>query len=198
MVFGSSYDIIKTKVTAWNKNMRYQKNKGFTLIELLVVMAIISILTTVVLSNYRNNQNKQVLNQALQGLVADLRETQNMAMNGVGVNSGYYGYGIYINIGSGGSVNSYIIFGETQLDSSVYDAGVDAIIRKVDLPVGIKIQAVSSDDNSANIFFEPPDPIVHLGVSPASNQAVITLQSVSNASLIRQVTVTSGGLIKND
>ena len=178
--------------------MNIKRQKAFTLIELLVVVAIIAIITTAVLANYRGNQAKETLNQALQGMVADLRDAQNMAMNGVNVSSGYYGYGIYINIGSGGSINSYIIFGETQLNNYVYNSGVDAVIKKVDLPANTKIQAVSSTNNSANIFFESPDPRVYLGVSPASRQATITLQSTVNTSLTRTVTITDSGLIKNN
>jgi prepilin-type N-terminal cleavage/methylation domain-containing protein len=178
--------------------MKIKRQKAFTLIELLVVMAIIAIITTAILANYRSNQAKETLNQALQGLVADLRESQNMAMNGVKLSSGYYGYGIYVNIGSGGSSNSYIIFGETQINNYVYNSGVDAVIKKVNLPMNTKIQAVSSTNSIANIFFESPDPRVHLGISPASSQATITLQNTANTSLTRTVTITDSGLIKNN
>jgi prepilin-type N-terminal cleavage/methylation domain-containing protein len=176
--------------------MDYNCQKGFTLIELITVMAILAIIFVSVLANYQNNKSEQALTQAVQKMVTDLREAQNMAMSGSEINSQYYGYGIYINIGVEGSNNSYIVFGETQPDSHIYDSATDIIIRNTDLPSGVKIQAVSSSDGRADIFFEPPDPKVYLNVLPASNQATITLQNSS--ALARVITVNNSGLIQNN
>lgn len=176
--------------------MGYKYYKGFTLIELITVMAILAILFVLVLANYQNNKSEQALTQAVQKIVADLREAQNMAMSGSEINSQYYGYGIYINIGDGGSSDSYIVFGETQPDSHIYNSGTDVIIKEADLPATVKIQAVSSSSGRADIFFEPPDPKVYLNVLPASNQATITLQN--NAELTRIITVNNSGLIQSN
>lgn len=173
------------------------KQKGFTLIELIVVVAILATLFTLILANYQGNKSRQALTQAVQKMILDLREAQNMAMSGSQINNQYYGYGIYINIGSGGSNTSYIIFGETQPDSRVYDSGADAVIKTVNFPTGVNIQSISSDDGRADIFFEPPDPKVYFRVSPASNQATIILQS-EKYSTTSAITINDSGLIQSE
>lgn len=169
--------------------------RGFTLIELLVVAAIIAIVFTISLANYRGSQSKQSLIQAEQTLIANLRRAQNMAMSGSGINSNYFGYGIYAQKGS----SSYLIFGGKRSANQEYAASIDVVIERINLPSGVSIANVSSVDDRFDVFFKPPDPITFIDNS--SNSGVsgsITLQYRSDAFLIKTITINTSGLIQGN
>ena len=86
------------------------KQEGFSLVEALVVISIIALLTTLVLANYRQGQQKSVLNSATQRLAADLRRAQNSALAVKTEKEGMpaCGYGIYTP-----SANQYQLFYNT-------------------------------------------------------------------------------------
>jgi prepilin-type N-terminal cleavage/methylation domain-containing protein len=163
------------------KSAQHKRQKGFTLIELITVVVIITTLFVIVLANYRSGQLKQAIVQAEKKLISDLRRAQNMAISGTSVNNQYYGYGIYMDIGSGGNNKSYIIYGEKEQGSQSYNQGVDVIIETIALPEKTIIQEVSSANQKLGIFFEPPDPKTYIDSSPQSNQATIILRGENDA-----------------
>jgi type II secretion system protein H len=58
-----------------------KRGGGFTLIELMVVMTIISIMTAVVLTNYRGGNQQLALDRSANKLAQDIRRAQGMAMS---------------------------------------------------------------------------------------------------------------------
>jgi len=172
--------------------MLKNKQKGFTLIELIVVMAIIVILTTLVLANYRDGQKRYALSQSAQQLASDLRRIQNMAMNGVGISaaSGRRGYGIYINLANN---DSYIIYADQNGNNTWQPS--DELIEAINLANNVKITGVSTPNEKADIYFESPDPTTYISNLGGSNNIIITLGMDSLANT-ETVTVTLAGVIQ--
>lgn len=167
-----------------------KKESGFSITELLVVMFILSLLSSLVLAGYRAGQKKYALSQANQRLASDIREAQNMAISGVDLAGGYYGYGIYAEPGS----DFYRLYGDINGNSSFQVS--DVTVKTVNLPENVRIKQTAPLGNKADVFFKSPDPDTYINGSAAAGQtAVITLEFVS-ASLTKSVTVTSAGLIE--
>lgn len=186
------------------ENTHFRKNyfcrqAAFTLTELLVVMFIISLLSSIVLANYRGGQKKYALFQATQQLVSDLRKAQNMAMSGVDIGEVvgepgkyYCGYGIQINYSA--RPTSYYFYIDKSPDCSTsnnqYDSS-DKLLETVNLPNQIEIQSTSL--LPIDIFFKPPDPTTYINDGVAVS-GTITLK-LKDTSLTKTITVTTAGLI---
>lgn len=130
------------------KKIKTHNGKGFSIVEFLVVIFIIALLTTLVLVNYRQGQQKNVLNSATQRLAADLRRAQNSALAVKTESAGIpYGYGIYVD----NSGNQYRYFYNTGSPPKYTGSSNDLEI--ITLPAGVTISPTQKD-----IFFIPPDP----------------------------------------
>jgi len=160
---------------------------GFTLVEMLVVMAIISILSVLVLSDYEQGGHQLSLRRSASYLCEDLRGAQEMAMSAKGINGGKIppgGYGINLNV----SATNYRIFGEISDPLNyVYDDGVDKEVSVTDLEAGVEISnmclidAVGSETCGYGILdmtFTPPDPTIRFRGSENYAEAVIILKSL--------------------
>ncbi len=60
--------------------------KGFTLIELLVAISIMSLISTIVVANYRDNEEVRKLKNQAELMVDGLEKAQNMALTGRMIN----------------------------------------------------------------------------------------------------------------
>lgn len=145
---------------------------GATLLELLVTVAIIGIMSGVYLANYRSNNQKIILDQAVSGMVADLRLAQNMAMNVKKFNGAIPIGGYGINISGFLPVASYIIFADMNAGDKKYSGPAEKFAERA-LPDGIFIV---STDSFNDIDFEPPFPAIWIDGSQAAPSATITLQ----------------------
>jgi len=103
---------------------------GFTLIELMVTMGIIIIISSIVLTNFREGDRRTTLSLKSQQLVADLREMQNNAQVAASLASGPLplSYGIvFIRTES-----QYRLFAETSSPNYQYNVS-DVLIETVQL-----------------------------------------------------------------
>lgn len=176
--------------------MLRKANMGFTIIELIVVMFIITLLSTLVLANYRQGQWTYSLSRATQQMASDLRKAQNMAMSGVDIEGQYCGYGIEIYVNP--RPYSYRFYADVVDDCSdsnhKYD-GSDFVIETVNLPNGITIR--SSSPSPLDIFFEPPEPTTYINQSDALGLFGIITLEVENFDLpAKTITVNTSGLVQ--
>lgn len=165
--------------------LRSEATNGFTLIEILVTIGIISLLTALILPNFRQGQKAFALQRSAHQLSQDIRKIQEMAMSAKGLPAApasFKGtYGIKIEIGSA----DYILFADLDNDY-VFDLG--EAIETVSLEKGVRIGNLSPSLPSS-ITFTPPDPTTNVIAS-----AVITL-SLANDDQTKTVKVNKAGLI---
>lgn len=167
------------------KQFNKEKNSaGFTLTELLVIVAIISLMSTLMVVNYRSGERQFALQGSAHKLAQDLRRTEETAMSMRQFNcpSGTLkGYGITFEAGA----ESY------SLIVSCGDTPPFPVLETISLDKGVKIKALSPSD-PLDIFFYPPDPEVDFG---GGNKATITLYLENEPENIKIISVNKSGLI---
>lgn len=193
-----------------NNNTLYKRildnRKAFTMIELLVSIAIIVIITSVFLANYRTGNEKSKMNIVAHSFASDIRRAQNNSLGLIKyageAPSG--GWGININLSSNNA--SYRIFADIDANR-VFDAGEDAENyggSAITLPDGITFEYLDivnsnnegggNDRQEINITFLPPDPItyIHDGIDEHSN---VWIGLVSDKGDQKQIHINFLGLI---
>jgi prepilin-type N-terminal cleavage/methylation domain-containing protein len=107
--------------------MRFCK-RGFTLIELLISVAIIGIVTTMVLVNYKSFDNATLLKSKAYEIAIMLREAQVKSVSSVrsGANSADYAYGMSFTKGS--SAFNTFVFKSASGVPNYTDPGVERIL----------------------------------------------------------------------
>ena len=176
--------------------------------EMLAVIFIISLLSTLLIANYRRSQKQYALEQAAQKLVSDLRRVQAMAMSGEGIAGQYDGYGIYLKR----NATDYIIYGDWDGKDCLYDktgTNRDTKIETINFPANIQAKTISpllagidvaaNQKNTLHVCFVPPNPILYINREKEQqilSEAAITLQYGDDNSLIRTITITKAGAVK--
>ena len=112
-----------------------------------------------------------------------------MAMNGVGISEDRQGYGIYIQENE----TDYLIYSNNNTALSYQPS--DELIETINLANNVKITDISTPNNKADIYFEPPDPTTHIRPSGSTNIITITL-GMDNLANTETVTVTLAGVIQ--
>lgn len=172
--------------------IKHTSNSGFTIMEAMVTMVIIAIMSAVYLTNYRPTNQKIILDQAAAGIVADLRNAQNMAMNVKKFNDEIPqgGYGVKINNTSPGT---YTIYADCNINSHVYDnsslcgasSNLSEKISDRTLDSGVNITSASLD-----ISFQPPNPIVWInGNTGVDSLTTITLRYGGESGPTKTITI---------
>lgn len=178
------------------KKIKTHNGKGFSIVEFLVVIFIIALLTTLVLVNYRQGQQKNAVNSATQRLTADLRRAQNSALAVKTEKEGMpaCGYGIYTP-----SANQYQLFYNTAADCNsvdkYYRTGQSQVLETINLPSGVTLDSQGPScaaDRCKSTYFEPPDPITYIANND-SGPRIFTL-SVSGG-YSKTITVNLSGRI---
>lgn len=165
-------------------------SKAFTLVELIVVIAIITILTAIVLPNYRSGDKQLALQRSASKLAQNLRRTQEMSMSAKEVSGTVpYGFGIYFN---SASPNNYIIFAD--LDNSHHRNAGDQDFETVSLESDIRISGLSPA-GSFSILFAPPDPVVWINGLSSGVTAIITLGITGDVVSNQIISANNAGLI---
>lgn len=150
------------------------KNKigGFSLIEMIVSLAIISLISSLLIANYRQNQQEQAVVAESESLVNWIREVQNRAFHGTKNGAQIpYGWGVYLNPSA--STSLYYVFADINDDKTYQEIELG---QTVNLNNRVRIQSVSPTPLS--VFFLSPDPDLYVnGVSLGTSSASITLSS---------------------
>ncbi len=179
--------------------MEETNKNGFTMIELMVVLALIVIISSTVIINFRGANKTQSLDLAAEKLFSDLKEIQANALNAKEYSGAVpCGWGIhYID------ADTYIYYaggkpgGLECSDGGVnrdYQAGQDTVARTIDLQNAgeVELNGAFSD-----IFFESPNPDTYIGNDKSSGlSTIITLQLKTDATAQRIITITTAGKIQ--
>ena len=171
------------------------RNKGFTLIELLVATAVIVIISSIFLADYRTGQKQFALERSAHKLAQDLRRTEELSMSAKSYDcpAGYKMRGYGINFETGDDEDDYYLLKarcedeEHPGDPLFYN---DQTIEKIDLEKKVKISELTT--NPLDVFFYPPAPEIDLG---GTNIAEITLSIETEPVRTQSVIVNKAGLI---
>lgn len=141
------------------------KSKAFTIIEITVVIGIITLLTALILPNYRAGERQFALQRSAHKLSQDLRRTQEMAMSAKEINGVSPRYGIEFENGT----SDYYIFSDNN-DNGKREPS-DSIIERVETEKKISIDQLFVGDPPISkdkiwITFKSPDPLTTIR-SPA-------------------------------
>jgi len=165
------------------------KNKGFTLVELLVVISIISLLSLLLLTNYRAGDAQLKLQRSSYKLAQDIRRAEEMAISAKdfqGIIPG--GYGIYFNLNQ---PSQYILFADLNSNKQ-YNVAEAVEILKFENTVSLQTLVPISANNSLTVIFSPPDPTINF--SPDAASASITIKTVG-AAIQKTIQINKVGLI---
>jgi prepilin-type N-terminal cleavage/methylation domain-containing protein len=162
--------------------------RGFTLIELLVSIGIFTIMTGIVLANYRGYNTDALFSNASEDIVLALRQAQ---VYGVGVKRNVTGicggfsefdcsYGVYFSQGA----NSIVIFADADGDQ-VYTSSGDSIVETARWGNSISITELLCGTlpcvpSLASVTFKRPSPDAFIANSAGFYSALsVTLQDAN-------------------
>ena len=150
------------------------RNSGFTLIEVVVVAGITVLITSFLIANF--SQSRLGLDQAMNVVVADIRDAQSKAVTSAQFNGSLRcGYGIHYL-----SATSYRIFtsapasGACATDDRKYNSPGDLTVRDVAIDTSVNFSLAFTD-----IFFEPPDPITYIDGKTTGLSTILILRKGS-------------------
>jgi len=152
------------------KRLSVKMNKGFTLTEILIVISIFTLLTIILILNYRAAGERLNLYRSAHKLAQDIRRVQEMAMAARQLNGEIPegGYGVYFNENE---PNHYILFADLDKNQK-YTASSDKLIEDISLEKESNISEISSGSD-LTIIFTPPNPNVNF--APDADTVSITL-----------------------
>jgi len=172
--------------------------KGFTIIELLAVVAIIILLSSLILPNYRLGEQKFALENAIVMLNRNLRSVEEMAMSSKQFHSiiPRGGYGIYAENGA----SSYIIFADCGVSPDYRYTptgsecnGFPELIETIDLGGQVYIAGLLPS-TPLNILFTAPKPTVT--ISGSGSEAIITIALKTDSTKTKIININTVGLIE--
>jgi prepilin-type N-terminal cleavage/methylation domain-containing protein len=173
---------------------------AFTLLEMMVSLAIITLITSMFIANYRTGNKRTDLTMTAQSLVADLHQAQNKTLGLVQYNgtvpSGGWGvsfdvaksnYTIFADLDQPGA-SGYMQFSSSTEGNVAYGARVTSFpanIQILSLKVGNSTSSLVSV-NQVNVTFLPPDPqtnIYSVSNGATSSLLQITIKETFNNSI---------------
>jgi|WetSurMetagenome_2_1015567.scaffolds.fasta_scaffold188251_1 prepilin-type N-terminal cleavage/methylation domain-containing protein len=207
----------------FNKEKQNKKTGGFSLVELLVVISIITVLSIIILPNFRQGESQMRLQRSANKLYQDFRRVQEMAissrvcvecpanpndapLNGYGLAVAARDFTSYLDN------KKYIIYAhnDTENDSFFYNpssAIPDVIIETVYLEKGVYVKDIIDMENGApydhfGVNFRPPEPYAGMQcdvcghVIPRMAKIVLALESYPSKT--KTIYVNIAGLIYED
>lgn len=146
------------------------KQKGFTLVELLVVIVIITVISGIVVVNFRKGEGGNKLQRSAQLIVQSIRKAQNMALSSLEVGNDIYDYyGVHFDKNT--LPDSFCIFAS---DNKPWNPGDPIQVgSNIELEDGVVIDSLSTGVK-LNIVFKPPYSFVEF--NPTTDEATITIK----------------------
>lgn len=171
------------------------KKNGFTITELLVVVAIISLMSTLVLINFKLGERQFALEGSVHKLSQDLRVVQELSMSAkthdCGAGWRMKGYGINLIV----EADFYLLRARCEEKANPGNYSDSTIEEAIKLEKGIKIKELERNGNQVSalsIFFYPPEPEIDFG---GANKALVTLCLKTDINNFKSVSVNKIGLI---
>ena len=174
------------------------------MVELMVVVAVITMVSLMILPNYREATDQFALERSANKLSQDIRQAAEMAMSlrelpdDRTVPKG--GYGIFFDIGSPLEYKLY-----ADIDGNEYfNSGVDREIEGIPLERKVYIKEIEIDGsitiNAGSVNFKPPSPRVKITqINPppegVKNRMRITLSLENDPNKERTIRVEKSGLV---
>jgi|SRR3989338_288208 len=140
---------------------------GFTLIELLIVISITTVLTTMVVANFRRGQTAQAVKTGGFDLISKIREVQTLIHSGSLVDG--------VQTASGYELNFAIATPSTYTVKYSFGLGVTTTLETVTLPQNVVfsnflVNGVSTNPVTVSIY--PPFGKIYLNGNPNQNLSV--------------------------
>lgn len=184
---------------------QFNKEKGFSLFELLVSIAVISIITIIVLVNYRAGEKQYALRRSAHKLAHDIRRVQEMSMSAQKcqvcdpVQIPKTGYGIFLdkNYEQG---NGYRLYADTSGNNEFFDS-LDTIVDTPYLEKGIFIYVINTT-GEISINFKPPDPEIKIKFEESTTmdsvEIILCIRETSclDSKNVKKITVNKFGLVE--
>lgn len=135
------------------------KKTGFTIIEVLVVVAVISLVLSVVITNFPFAKLQLALSRVTYKFEQDVRRAQGMALSSLqyrdtnGILQEVSGFGVHVDLALLGN-KKYLIYADKAPGNKYYDAS-DYIIETVDFSLderGIIIKQIDNVPNNKTSF----------------------------------------------
>lgn len=196
-----------------------QNKEGFTLLEMVTSMALIVVITTVFIANYRSSNKRTDLTMTAQKMVADIHAAQNNTLGlvkyGDEVPAG--GWGVHFDMSQ---PDRYVVFADLDRPASTepgqiwpadagymrYDGSTEGSeslgARAVALPAGISLYAMTigstnvSSSGQVNVSFLPPDPKTNISNGVATSTVMTVTLKEAREGAVKTIKVNFLGLVE--
>ncbi|MBI2573817.1 MAG: hypothetical protein HYV78_00250 [Candidatus Wildermuthbacteria bacterium] len=171
----------------------YGQAKGFMLAELLVTLAIISLVSAIVIPNWRSGEQTLSLDRSVHQLAQDVRGVIEIALKAkpyqCAAPGALSGYGAYFSLDT---PSSFLFFADCN-NNQRYDAGADFIANTFSLEKGMQISEINPG-SPASVVFIPPAPKVF--ISPGEAAALqVAIAASGNPASARSIIINSRGVV---
>lgn len=190
--------------------------KGITLVEIIIAILIVTLFSSILISDFPRILKQFALSRATYKLAQDFRKTQDLGLSGVQIkdNQGELidakGYGIYFNLNND---TEYIIYADRaddpdhkynnvgQFCSDNDQKNIDCILERINISASNSDLIIKNieyiDANYTSVNFVPPNPTIDIdNISLGSSEIGVVLGLKSDPSFERTVWINKSGLIK--
>lgn len=140
--------------------------RGYTLIELLVTVAIFTMMTTIVVSNYSVYRSNTMLTNLAYSVALGVRQAQVFGLSFKKDTTSSSSYGMHFSSLAGSNMN-FVLFEDTAGNDKIYTAGSDSIVTNYTVNQGYSVSSICGYASSGatctllqavDIVFTRPDP----------------------------------------
>lgn len=163
--------------------INWRNKKGMTLLDLIIWMAIFGLLTTTMVSSFREGNRGDGVRQAARLGESLLRRAQTMTLSGIVLTNGDYpdgGYGVHFDTTAD---RALVLFGDVN-GNFIFDSGEAIPGNDVLLPINTAFSLGANLD----VLFSPPDGNVYFSGLAAPDTQVISFTGTGTP-VIKNITV---------